>query len=864
MTSAPLHIDRHAPRGDSAAPSIGRVELDGKFFRAGGERFYVRGVTYGPVRPGADGEPFPTRERVRSDFALVRELGANTIRTFTPPPTWLLDEALAAGLRVLVGIPWAQHVCFLEDAGPARDARERVTQVAAAQGRHPAVFALLIGNETPADIVRWERPERVERFLEGLADTARQRAPETLVSYANFPPTEYLDLSFLDFLSFNVYLEREPDLRRYLARLQNVAEERPLVLTEIGMDSHRGGESHQAETLSWQIDATFEAGAAGAVLFSFTDDWFSLDRDHPDGGFAVEDWAFGVVDANRERKSAFEAVRRRFAARIPALPAQPQLVTVVVCAFNAEHTLEPCLQSLASLAYPGFEVVVIDDGSTDRTARIADEFVGPSVRVIHQENRGLSAARNRGIEEAGGEVVAFTDADCVVDPDWLTYLVGKLSEGRVAVGGPNLSPPEERLVPSVVAAAPGGPTHVLLDDDVAEHVPGCNMAFDKTALVGIGGFRDEYRVAGDDVDVCWRLQEAGHTIGFSPAAVVWHFRRHTVRAYLDQQRGYGRAEARLSFDHPLRFNAFGESRWLGRIYGGVVGSLFSNRPRIYHGVFGEGLFQTLYEQPGAALRHLPLTLEWNVVAWLLLITGVLSGDLVLFSALPLLVALGTAAAVAARAPLAPPFDGWRGRTVLAALVYLGPLVRSFERLRGRVTGGAPGMAAPQVPPLRARTRLHRAEVRLAYWSGEGMTKADFLGALTTFLERRQFRVAIDSGWNDWDLEISQSVWTRARVQVAVENHGGQKRLLRVRASLHPARVALVAIGVCVTAGGLGATFGLSGFTRAGAFFGIVAAGAVALQNLRFGRLVAAVVHGVAREFGLREVAGASDGGRSTE
>ncbi len=858
MTSASVNLGVDAIRAAPATETGGRVEVDGKFFRVGAQRVYVRGVTYGPFRPSDDGEPFPSRERVAADFALVRALGANTIRTFTPPPIWLLDEALRADLRVIIGIPWAQHVCFLEEGAPARAARARVAGAAALQGRHPALFALLIGNETPPDIVRWERPDRVGRFLAELADTGRQHAPDALISYANFPPTEYLDLGFLDFLSFNVYLHRESDLRRYLSRLQNLAEERPLVLTEIGMDSARSSEGAQADALGWQIDAVFDRGAAGAVVFSFTDDWFSLDGDHPDGGAPVEDWAFGVVDAERKPKLAFDVVRRRFTARLPTLGSNPPLVSVVVCALNAERTLGACLASLERLAYPTFEVVVIDDGSTDRTGAIAEQYAGQTFRVIHQPNGGLSAARNRGTEEARGTVVAFTDADCVADPEWLTYLVGKLSEGFVAVGGPNLSPPEVRLVPSVVAAAPGGPTHVLLDDDVAEHVPGCNMAFERAALIAIGGFREAYRVAGDDVDVCWRLQDAGNTIGFSPSAIVWHFRRHTVGAYLLQQRGYGRAEARLFFDHPLRFNALGQSRWLGRIYGGLVGSLFSNRPRIYHGTFGEGLFQTLYEQQGSALRQLPLTLEWNAVAWLLLITGLVSGDLILLSAVPLLISLATATRAALRASLAAPFDGWRGRTVLAALVYLGPLARSLERMRGRVSGGVPRDPRLRVPPLRSRVSLHRGEVRLSYWSTTGTTKAAFLGALSSVLARRQYRLAVDSGWNEWDLEISRSVWTQARIQIAVEHHGGARRLVRVRASLHPARVALGAIVGCAVVWGLGFGLGVPGFARIGALFGVLVACAVVTGNLRFGRLVAGVVHAVAGELGLRQVSLQSD------
>ena len=103
---------------------------------------------------------------------------------------------------------------------------------------------------------------------------------------------------------------------------------------------------------------------------------------------------------------------------------------------------------------------------------------------------------------------------------------------------------------------------MLLSDREAEHIPGCNMAFRREALEAIGGFDPQFRVAGDDVDICWRLQDAGHRLGFSPAAVVWHRRRDSVRAYWRQQRGYGAAEALLERKWPDRYSA-GRPRALG-------------------------------------------------------------------------------------------------------------------------------------------------------------------------------------------------------------------------------------------------------------------------------------------------------------
>ena len=225
----------------------------------------------------------------------------------------------------------------------------------------------------------------------------------------------------------------------------------------------------------------------------------------------------------------------------------------------------------------------MDDGSTDGSSDIASRF--KKIRYIrHEKNMGLSVARNTGISAALGDVVAFTDSDCRADEDWLFYLVGVLLNSQFAgIGGHNLLPPEDSWVAAAVMVSPGGPAHVMITDRLAEHIPGCNMAFYKWALDEIGGFDPVFRKAGDDVDVCWRLQQQGYELGFSPGGFVWHYRRATARDYLKQQQGYGEAEALLVRRHPEYFNWFGGSQWRGRIYSpGKIG-VTMGAPIIYHG-----------------------------------------------------------------------------------------------------------------------------------------------------------------------------------------------------------------------------------------------------------------------------------------
>jgi GT2 family glycosyltransferase len=840
---ASLQSDPGHGRHPVSPEGSGPVTARGKFFFIGREKFFAKGTTYGPFMTGSHGAPFPEKAVVEQDFSLMAELGANCLRTFTVPPIWLLDMAAAHGLRVLVGIPWAQHVCFLKSAEIRKSIRTAIAEGVKGCRKHPAVFAYLLGNEIPPDIIRWHGPERIRAFLRELMDVVKAIDPTALVSYANFPSTEYLQVDFTDFVCFNVYLHHQDAFRRYLSRLQNLAADKPLVLTEFGIDSIREGQQAQADILDWQVKTGFDMGVAGTTIFSWTDEWFT-------GGYSMDDWAFGLVDRNRNRKPSFAAVQKRYRSELPPRLSEYPRVSVVVCAYNAERTMDMCLASLERLNYPDYEIIAVNDGSTDRTLEIARKY--EKVRVISQENEGLSAARNAGIAASTGEIIAFTDSDCVADPDWLTYMVEKfLSSGLSAVGGPNFPPPENALIPACVAASPGGPTHVLLSDDVAEHIAGCNMAFRREAIEQIGGFDPHFRVAGDDVDVCWRLQNEGYRIGFSPAAVVWHSRRNSISAYLKQQRGYGKAEALVYFKHPYRFNLIGQTRWLGRIYGDLSSSLLSRRPVIYSGVFGRGLFQTLYEPPSSIISYLPFTLEWNIAAWLLfLFTFVTSGQLWLGIA-PLAFSLTRAMAGAMKADIDPRFKGLRGRLLTALLIYLGPLVRSYERYHWRILGYT------EMQPIQYErtiqkpyTSWHERAFFLDYWADDGSEKESLLQGVIDFLLPRKYFITIDQGWDDWDLKISRGIWSRAQVKVCAENHGGNKRCLRVRCALRFSRPSVIALSASLGLFFTGLAFSIPQIAIAAAAVGTVNLGYILNQKLRLGRILHHVIEIAAKKAGM--------------
>ncbi|HZY07967.1 MAG TPA: glycosyltransferase, partial [Ilumatobacteraceae bacterium] len=293
-------------------------------------------------------------------------------------------------------------------------------------------------------------------------------------------------------------------------------------------------------------------------------------------------------------------------------------VSIVICAYNAADTLDDCLDSLGRLNYPDFEVIVVNDGSRDATGDIARRY---PVRLIEVPNGGLSAARNIGLSAATGEIVAYTDADVRVDRDWLTYLVQPfLTSDVVGSGGPNVVPPDDPFVAQCVARAPGGPTQVLLDDRIAEHVPGCNMAFRREALLAINGFNPVYLRAGDDVDICWRLQAKKQRIGFSPSALVWHHHRSSIKAYWRQQVGYGEGEAWLDAHHPEKF-AHGTMLWHGRIYSPLPFIRSLSQRRVNSGIWGTAPFPSVYSTSVHPAQLLPHSPAWQGLFTLALVAG---------------------------------------------------------------------------------------------------------------------------------------------------------------------------------------------------------------------------------------------------
>ena len=768
-----MGVSNAAPprRGNLHPP--GRPYVDGKFLSIEGQKFYLKGVTYGAFEPRPDGE-YHDAAIVERDFARMAANGINTVRIpqAVPPPS-LLDAAQRHGLRVMVGLAAEQYVGYLIDRKKSLHEVEQLLleQVRRCAG-HPALLCYALGNEIPAPLVRYWGRRRIERFLHRLYHAVKSEDPDGIVTYANYPTTEYLDLPWLDVVCFNVYLETQPAFEAYLARLHNLADDRPLIMGELGLDSVRHGVDEQATVLGWQLRSAFTSGCAGAIVFAWTDEWFR-------SGAPTDEWGFGLTVRERSPKPALAAVRQAFAeAPFPQEIEWPR-ISVIVCTHNGGRTIRKCLEGLKALDYPTREFIVVDDGSTDGGVGIAREF---DVRIISTPHRGLSAARNTGLAAADGEIVAFIDDDAWPDSQWLKYLAHTfLNEHCAGAGGPNIEPPGDGVVADSVANSPGGPVHVLLTDTQAEHLPGCNTAFRKQALEAVGGFDPRFRTAGDDVDVCWALQTAGFNLVFSPAAVVWHCARRTVWGYWKQQFDYGRAEALLEAKWPDKYNLAGHPTWTGRVYGRGATHTVGLSGRIYGGIRGSAPFQFMYRAKTGAIGLTLRLPEWYLLlATLALLSGIGLLWRPLLVAFPLLISGGALTLLhsgleAAHASFPRPPLNFFGIVRRRSLIALFHILQPLARLSGRATAGLPAWRKLEALAFSLPLSGHYATI-CPDWESAQQT----ISALEEALRSELVFFQAGGSYAAWDFEARGGIIGGIRMLTAVEDIASGQQLVRVR------------------------------------------------------------------------------------
>jgi mycofactocin system glycosyltransferase len=268
-----------------------------------------------------------------------------------------------------------------------------------------------------------------------------------------------------------------------------------------------------------------------------------------------------VTPASEAERNVLETlVKRGFVERqwpkLSALEALPS-VSIVIPVKDRAEDLRTCLASIQALDYPQdrLEVVVVDDGSSDPTPEVAREF-GATLIASGAVGGGPALARNRGAAIAGGEILAFIDSDCAAAADWLSDLLPAFCDEKLAaVGGwvdgmhqGSALDRYEAVMSSLnlgrreLSGGAGGDTFYL---------PSCNLLVRKAAFAAAGGFRTELQV-GEDVDLTWRLRDAGWKIRYQPSGTVYHAHRSRPWPFMKRRFDYGTSEGLLQQLHPVR------------------------------------------------------------------------------------------------------------------------------------------------------------------------------------------------------------------------------------------------------------------------------------------------------------------------
>jgi GT2 family glycosyltransferase len=226
------------------------------------------------------------------------------------------------------------------------------------------------------------------------------------------------------------------------------------------------------------------------------------------------------------------------------------LVTVVVPVLNGEATVGDCLTSLTRMDFPPEqrEILVVYQPSTDRTLEIVQRH---PVGIVVEERRGVSYARNRGIQESHGKYIAFLDADCSASVGWLRELVNGLAAGSAAAGEAVSFPPRTPVERYAAIRKPMWRESTRHGRDHPWFLLG-TAALRREVFEQVGLFDTTFPPGAEDIDFCWRFFDAGLEVVECPKAIAFHRNRVTRQALWRQHVGYARGQATLSRKYPDR------------------------------------------------------------------------------------------------------------------------------------------------------------------------------------------------------------------------------------------------------------------------------------------------------------------------
>ena len=198
------------------------------------------------------------------------------------------------------------------------------------------------------------------------------------------------------------------------------------------------------------------------------------------------------------------------------------MISIIIPAYNAEKTIGQCLKALLKQSYPAdsYEVIVVDDGSTDKTGSIAQGF---AIRYIRQENQGPAVARNKGVQEAKGDIILFTDSDCMPDVHWVKEMVKSFDVPEVVAVKGVYKTNQKSIVARFAQIEFEERYEMLKKVNSIDMIDTYSAGFRREIFLKIGGFDASFPSANnEDTELSYRMSKSGYKMVFNPDAIVYH------------------------------------------------------------------------------------------------------------------------------------------------------------------------------------------------------------------------------------------------------------------------------------------------------------------------------------------------------
>jgi glycosyltransferase involved in cell wall biosynthesis len=208
------------------------------------------------------------------------------------------------------------------------------------------------------------------------------------------------------------------------------------------------------------------------------------------------------------------------------------LISIIVPAFNAEKTIKSCIESILQQEFEEeFELIVVDDGSKDNTATIAKSF--KEVKILQQKNSGPAVARNNGAKQARGEIIVFTDSDCIAAQDWLREMIAPFAEKKIVAVQGAYKTKQKSLIARFEQTDIEYRYERMKRVKSLDWIGSYSAAFRKKTFLDFGGFDESFPIAsGEDPELSYRIAMSGAKLVFNPKAIVFHLHPDKLSKYL--------------------------------------------------------------------------------------------------------------------------------------------------------------------------------------------------------------------------------------------------------------------------------------------------------------------------------------------